>query len=79
MYFTMPLFYSIPSNQQPFFSSIRPGAWGSKGGVATDQCQLNSSNLLYSIATMLHVIASCMHNNFIYKNIIERVVVYVNI
>ena len=21
----------------------------------------------YSIATMLHVIASCMHNNFIYK------------
>ena len=38
-------FYSTPSNQQPFFSSIRPGAWGSKGGVATDQCQLNSSNL----------------------------------
>ena len=45
MYFTSTTFHSIPSNQQPFFSSIRPGAWGSKGGVATDQCQLNSSNL----------------------------------
>ena len=45
MYFTSTTFHSIPSNQQPFFSSIRPGAWGSKGGVATDQCQLNSSNV----------------------------------
>ena len=44
MYFTSTTFHSIPSNQQPFFSSIRPGAWGSKGGVVTDQCQLNSSN-----------------------------------
>ena len=39
MYFTSTTFHSIPSNQQPFFSSIR-----SKGGMATDQCQLNSSN-----------------------------------
>ena len=55
MYFTSTTFHSIPSNKQPFFSSIRPGAWGSKGGVATDQCQLNSSNLKYQYKYLRHI------------------------